>query len=96
MTKQDLKDELVVLRGLVDQVMKDLDELLPDEAAAAEEKTAAPSLTMEEIRGILAEVARRGHASEVKAILEKHGVKKLSELPEAAYEEVAKEARGIK
>ena len=35
MTKQDLKDELVVLRGLVDQVMKDLDELLPDEAAAA-------------------------------------------------------------
>ena len=36
MTKQDLKDELVVLRGLVDQVMKDLDELLPDEAAAAE------------------------------------------------------------
>ena len=88
MTKQDLKDELVVLRGLVDQVMKDLDELLPDEAA--------PSLTMEEIRGILAEVARRGHASEVKAILEKHGVKKLSELPEAAYEEVAKEAKEIK
>ena len=53
------------------------------------------SLTLEEVRGVLAEKSRSGKTAEVKQLLTKFGVNKLSELDSSKYDELLKEAEGI-
>lgn len=60
--------------------------------AAKEEAEAAPSpapekktLTLEEVRAVLAEKSRAGHTAEVRALLNKHGADKLSDIDPAEY-----------
>ena len=53
----------------------------PAEAPAPEAKT----LTLEQVRAVLAEKSRAGHTAEVKALLLKHGADKLSEVDPAEY-----------
>lgn len=51
------------------------------EAPAPEEKP----LTLEAVRAVLAEKSRAGQTAEVRALLEKHGAAKLSEIDPARY-----------
>lgn len=51
------------------------------EAPALEVKT----LTLEQVRAVLAEKSRAGHTAEVKVLLLKHGADKLSEVDPAEY-----------
>lgn len=53
------------------------------------------SVTLEEVRGVLAEKSRSGKTAEVKQLLTKFGVNKLSELDSSKYDELLKEAEGI-
>lgn len=56
--------------------------------AAEEPKPEAPeekALTLEEVRAVCADKSRSGFTTEVKAILNKHGVEKLSEVNPAEY-----------
>lgn len=59
---------------------------------AKEESGAIPSpvpekkpLTLEEVRAVLAEKSRAGHTAEVRALLNKHGADKLSDIDPAEY-----------
>lgn len=56
---------------------------------------AAPVYEMSDVRKILADKSRKGYTDKVKAILEAHGVKKLSALPESEYAAVVKEAEAL-
>ena len=42
-------------------------------------------LTLEEVRAVLAEKSRAGHTAEVKALINKHGADKLSEVDPSEY-----------
>lgn len=60
--------------------------------AAKEEPEVAPSpvpekkpLKLEEVRAVLAEKSRAGHTAEVRALLNKHGADKLSDIDPAEY-----------
>ena len=55
----------------------------PEESKSevSEEKT----LTLEDVRAVCADKSRSGFTEEVKAILNKHGVEKLSEVNPAEY-----------
>ena len=53
-----------------------------------EEKT----LTLEEVRAVLAEKSRSGHTEEVRELLAKHGADKLSEIDPAEYPALLAEA----
>lgn len=56
--------------------------------AAEEPKPEAPeekALTLEDVRAVCADKSRSGFTAEVKAILNKHGVEKLSEVNPAEY-----------
>ena len=53
------------------------------------------SVTLEEVRAILAEKSRAGKTAEVKGLLTKFGVNKLSELDSSKYDELLKETEGI-
>ena len=56
-----------------------------------EEKT----LTLEEVRGVLAEKSRAGHTEEVRALLNKHGADKLSEIDPAEYPALLAEGEAL-
>lgn len=53
------------------------------------------SVTLEEVRAVLAEKSRLGKTTEVKALLTRFGVNKLSELDASKYDELLKETEGI-
>jgi hypothetical protein len=52
-------------------------------------------LTLEQVRAVLAEKSRSGHTAEVRALLEAHGVAKLSEIDPAEYPVLLAEASRI-
>ena len=53
------------------------------------------SVTLEEVRSVLAEKSRAGKTAEVKELLTKFGVNKLSELDASKYDELLKETEVI-
>ena len=53
---------------------------------------AKPALTFIDVRKLLSEKSRAGHTAEVKALLQKYGADKLSELSESHYAAVVAEA----
>jgi len=55
----------------------------------------APAVTLEKVRGVLAEKSRDGHTAEVRAIIQKYGAERLSEIDPANYAAVLKDAEVI-
>ncbi len=55
-----------------------------------------PKLSFEDVRGILADIARAGNREGVKALLEKYGASKLSALAQEHYAAILKDAEGLK
>ena len=53
------------------------------------------SVTLEEVRAVLAEKSRTGKTAEVKQLLTNFGVNKLSELDASKYDELLKETEVI-
>jgi len=51
-----------------------------------------PMLTLEEVRGILADRASNGQREAVQALIQKRGAKKLSDIDPAAYQSLIEEA----
>lgn len=68
-------------------------EAQPTEAPA--KKKPKPQLKLEDLRAVLAEKSRAGHTAEVRALLKKHGVDKLSEIDPAKYEALLQDAEVI-
>ena len=62
-----------------------------DVKSAKQEPEEKP-LTLEEVRAVLAEKSRSGHTEEVRALLNKHGADKLSEIDPAEYPALLAEA----
>lgn len=60
------------------------------------ESTKPEPLTLEKVRGVLAEKSRNGFTAEVRALLEKHGGSKLSEISPDNYSVLLKDAEGLK
>lgn len=80
--------------GLADLFSGSAEEKQPIKKSAAKKKSAeepkleAPeekALTLEDVRAVCADKSRSGFTAEVKAILNKHGVEKLSEVNPAEY-----------
>ena len=65
-----------------------------DELSRNEPKT-KPTLTLEEVRAVLAEKSRDGHTATIRGLLEKYGGTKLSEIDQSNYEELMKEAEDL-
>ena len=63
-----------------------------DYAMVPKEKT----LTLEEVRAVLADKSRNGYTTEVRALLEKYGATKLSQINPAQYPAVLAEAEVLR
>lgn len=71
---------------------------VPEVESKQEEPQKVPGekqITMEEVRAVLAQKAAAGLSSEVKALLEKYGGKKLSDIKPEDYGHLIKEAEAI-
>ena len=62
------------------------------ETKAAKQEPEEKPLTLEVVRAVLAEKSRSGHTEEVRALLNKHGADKLSEIDPAEYPALLAEA----
>lgn len=92
-----------ISEGLAD-LFSGTDEEIPENKTSPrvqfEVKTETPvsekkSVTLEEVRKVLAEKSRAGFTDEVKAILTKHGAEKLSEVDPTDYKALLAESEVI-
>ena len=51
-----------------------------------------PELTLEQVRAVLADKSRQGHTAEIRALLQKYGASKLSQIAPAHYKALLAEA----
>ncbi|MBE6093954.1 MAG: hypothetical protein E7199_00575 [Schwartzia succinivorans] len=54
-----------------------------------------PAVSLEDVRRVLAQKSVEGHTEEVRALIERYGAKKLSDLGSECYEPLLMEAEGI-
>lgn len=67
----------------------------PQQAALPEKKAEIRTYSFEEVRGIMAGLSGQGKKAEARALLQKYGVSRLSDLNEKDYSAVAEEAKVI-
>ena len=68
-------------------------ETVSEETAPAEP---APAIKLEDVRAVLADISRNGKTAEMKALLSKFGVSKLSDLDPGKYGDLLAEAEVIR
>lgn len=86
MDKSKLAHDLLA----VAEALKALAEGLQEEPAKEE-----PQVTLEQVRGVLADKSRAGHTAKVKEIISRYGAEKLSAVDPANYLAILKEAEGL-
>lgn len=83
------------LRSLADSVQAEANSIgsnEPSEVTKPEEK----QITLEEVRAVLADKSHDGFTDEVRALLEKHGASKLSEIDPSKYAALLADAEALK
>lgn len=65
-------------------------------ATAKEAVPAAKAVTLEEVRAVLADKSQQGFTADVRALLEKYGAPKLSQIDPANYAALLADAEGLK
>lgn len=96
-------------KKIMKEVIKDLENLtahlktLFDESNVSKEKPSKPvekpkqnTVSLEQVRAVLAKLSQMGKTAEVKKLIVKYGAQKLSDVPESEYESLLHEAEGIK
>lgn len=93
-------DELRNAAAALCSVAENLSTLFADQAehsatpAPTIQKTVKP-LTLEAVRAVLAEKSRDGHTADIRALLEKHGAPKLSEIDPDKYAALLADAEAL-
>lgn len=54
-----------------------------------------PQLKLEDVRAVLADISRKGHTAEIRALLQKYGAPKLSGIDPANYKALLKNVEGL-
>ncbi len=70
-------------------------ETSPAKPEEAPQPAAKPPVSLEDVRRVLAQKSVEGYTEEVRALIERYGAKKLSDLGSECYEPLLMEAEGI-
>jgi hypothetical protein len=68
----------------------------PQEAPAVEQKPTIKTVSLEQVRAVLAEKSQAGFTAEVRGLLEKYGAPKLSQIDPANFAELLVDAEALK
>lgn len=99
-----LLDVVSDLRALADSVQAVADaiasngppEITKPEQPKPEKQSEEKQITLEEVRAVLAEKSHDGFTTEVRALLEKYGASKLSQIDPSKYAALLADAEGLK
>ena len=82
------------LADSVEAVCTVLTDSLPSEAKEIPKlpEKEQPTISLEQVRGVLADKSRNGHTADVRAIIQKYGADRLSDIDPKDYAAVLKEA----
>ena len=83
-----MKDMAMTIEELRQQFSGNADE--PKEQPKKE-----PELKLEDVRAVLADMSRKGHTAEIRALLQKYGAAKLSGVDPANYKALLKDVEGL-
>ena len=86
-----LADSVQAVCTLVTDGLQETELKLPEKPAAE----TLPEITLEQVRGVLADKSRNGHTAEVRAIIQKYGADRLSGIAPKDYPAVLKEAEAL-
>jgi hypothetical protein len=86
-----LLDEIRKCSSDLNNIADELSNIFSGEAVSDKKE-----YTLEEVRSVLAKKSQSGHTAEVKALLTKYGVDKLSAVDPSKYEALLKDAEDIK
>ena len=99
---QLLLDVIINLRSLADSLQAVTDAMIeygtPTDAAQEPVETENPAkttVTLEQVRAVLAEKSHDGFTAEIRALLQKHGADKLSLIDPSEYESLMKDAEAL-
>ena len=99
---QLLLDVIINLRSLADSLQAVADAMIeygtPTDAAQEAIETENPAkttVTLEQVRAVLAEKSHDGFTAEIRALLQKHGTDKLSLIDPSEYESLMKDAEAL-
>lgn len=84
MAIRDLRSAAATIKDVADT----LDDMFSSKATEAPATPAEPKLTLEEVRAILAEKSRMGFTPQIRALLQKYGAPKLSQIDPAHYKDL--------
>ncbi len=78
----------------INEVANTLAEMFSTTAAEAPDAAvpAEPKLTLEQVRAVLADKSRKGHTSEIRALLQRYGAAKLSGIDPSNYKALLADA----
>jgi len=101
-----LLDVVTDLRSLADSLQAVADAMASNEpvdesqlettAQVSTQKTEEKAVTLEQVRAVLAEKSHDGFTAEVRALLEKYGASKLSQIDPSKYAALLAEAEALK
>lgn len=92
MTIEDLRNAAAAINDAADWLSRQFSgEPVEAEPAPAKE----PELKLEDVRVVLADMSRKGHTAEIRALLQKYGAAKLSGVDPANYSALLKDVEGL-
>jgi hypothetical protein len=95
----ELRNAALSLTAVADHLTTLFDGTTDKVAESLSDPKTEPSKTkeikLEQVRAVLAEKSRDGHTSNVRALLEKHGAVKLSEIDPLKYPDLLREAEAL-
>ena len=91
-TIEELRSAAAAITEAADWLTRQYSAPVEETPAQEPEPETKPAITLEKVRAVLADKSRAGHTGEVRALLEKHGATKLSQVDPQHYEAILKEA----
>lgn len=92
MTIEELRNAAAAINDAADWLSRQFSgEPAVVEPALAKE----PELRLEDVRAVLADMSRKGHTAEIRALLQKYGAAKLSGVDPANYSALLKDVEGL-
>ena len=92
MTIQELHSVATTINEIAEWLSS---QFISDDSTAVKNSKKKPTLTLEEVRTVLAEKSRNGFTAEIKELLKKYGASKLSEVDSKNYEALLKDTEEL-
>jgi len=88
-------EDLRSVAKTINQIVNTIEEQFGSHSTTEHTKVVEPTLTLEEVRGILANKSRAGFTSQIRALLQKYGSDRLSGVDPANYKALLADAEEL-